>query len=240
MKSFVIEDSFWEVFPKVEIGIVCVDGILPASQIADESAKRAARLLDHANDSAERWISSNTISQNEVVAVWRDAYKRFKTKKGARVSVENLIKRVMKDNPVRHINPAVDISNAISLKYALPIGVENIDAIEGDFRLTMTEGGDYFLPIGETESDPTLPGEIAYLDDAGAVCRCWNWRDGQRTQASDETPHCMFIMENVDPARSADLHAAIDEMAELAEAILGGTVTNKDFLTKDHPKTDLA
>lgn len=61
MKSFVIEDSFWEVFPKVEIGIVCVDGILPASQIADESAKRAARLLDHANDSAERWISSNTI-----------------------------------------------------------------------------------------------------------------------------------------------------------------------------------
>lgn len=105
MKSFVIEDSFWEVFPKVEIGIVCVDGILPASQIADESAKRAARLLDHANDSAERWISSNTISQNEVVAVWRDAYKRFKTKKGARVSVENLIKRVMKDNPVRHIKP---------------------------------------------------------------------------------------------------------------------------------------
>ena len=54
----------------------------------------------------------------------------------------------------------------------------------------MTEGGDYFLPIGETESDSTLPGEIAYLDDAGAVCRCWNWRDGQRTQASDETPHC--------------------------------------------------
>ena len=78
-----------------------------SSQIADESAKRAARLLDHANDSAERWISSNTISQNEVVAVWRDAYKRFKTKKGARVSVENLIKRVMKDNPVRHINPAL-------------------------------------------------------------------------------------------------------------------------------------
>ena len=49
----------------------------------------------------------------------------------------------------------------------------------------------------------------------------------------------MFIMENVDPARSADLHAAINEMAELAEAILGGTVTNKDFLTKDYPKTGL-
>lgn len=239
MRKFVVEDSFWEVFPEVEIGIVCVDGILPPDKIGEEATQRAARLLDHANNSAEKWITSNTISENEVVAVWRKAYQKFKTKKGARVSVENLIKRISKGNPVRHIVPSVDVSNAISLKYALPIGVENIEAIEGTFRLAKTEGGDHFLPIGEEENDPTLPGEIAYLDDAGAICRCWNWRDGQRTEATDETPHCMFIMENVDPSRSKDLHAAIEEMARLAEEILGGIVTNKDFLTRKHPETEL-
>ena len=94
--------------------------------------------------------------------------------------------------------------------------------------------------VRERAAEENVGALCLLVDDAGAVCRCWNWRDGQRTQASDETPHCMFFMENVDPARSADLHAAIDEMAELAEAILGGTVTNKDFLTKDHPKTALA
>ena len=238
-KRFVVEDSFWQVFPDVEIGVLCVDGIKPTDQIGEEEAKAAAKFLDRANASAEEWLTSSTISQNEVVAVWRDAYRKFKTKKGARCSVENLLKRVLKDNPVGHIVPSVDVSNAISLKYALPIGAENIDAIEGTFRLAMTDGGDYFLPIGEDQSDPTLPGEIAYLDDAGAVCRCWNWRDGQRTEVSDATPHCMFIMENVDPSRSADLHAAIEEMGQLAEEILGGTVTSLSFATKKNPTVEL-
>ena len=173
-KRFVVEDSFWQVFPDVEIGVLCVDGVRPTDQIGEEEAKAAAKFLDRANASAEEWLTSSTISQNEVVAVWRDAYRKFKTKKGARCSVENLLKRVLKDNPVGHIVPSVDVSNAISLKYALPIGAENIDAIEGTFRLAMTDGGDYFLPIGEDQSDPTLPGEIAYLDEAGEVCRCWN------------------------------------------------------------------
>lgn len=239
MKKFVVEDSFWEVFPDVEIGVLCVDNVLPTSQISEENTKEAAKILDRANARAEKWLTSNTISQNEVVAVWRDAYRKFKTKKGVRSSVENLLKRVLKDNPVGHIVPSVDISNAISLSYALPIGAENIDAIEGTFRLLKTEGGDYFLPIGEEENDPTLPGEIAYVDDAGAVCRCWNWRDGQRTEVNDDTTHCVFIMENLEPARSADLHAAIDELAGLCERLLGATVTNKDYATKDHPEVDL-
>jgi len=93
--------------------------------------------------------------------------------------------------------------------------------------------------VGEETSDPTLPGEIAYVDDAGAVCRCWNWRDGQRTEATDDTPHCMFIMENVDPAREGDLHDAIDAMAGYAEDILGATVVVKEFLTKDNPQVVL-
>ncbi|WP_248923046.1 B3/B4 domain-containing protein [Olsenella intestinalis] len=239
MKKFVVEDSFWELFPEVEIGVLCVDGILPTDQISEESARAAEAFLNRANANAEKWLTSTTISQNEVVAVWRKAYQQFKTKKGARCSVENLLKRVLKENPVGHIVPSVDVSNAISLKYALPIGAENIDAIEGTFRLAKTEGGDYFLPIGEEESDPTLPGEVAYLDDAGAVCRCWNWRDGQRTEVSDETPHCMFIMENVMPERSEDLHAAIDELAEKCEQLLGATVTNKDYATREHPEIDL-
>lgn len=240
MKQFVVEDSFWDLFPDVEIGVLCLEGILPTDQISEESAAEAAALLDRANAGAKKWLTSETISENEVVAVWRDAYRRFKTKKGARCSVENLLKRVLKSNPVGHIVPSVDVSNAISLKYALPIGAENIDAIEGTFRLAVTEGGDVFLPIGEDENDPTLPGEVAYLDDAGAVCRCWNWRDGRRTEVSDETSHCMFIMENVMPERSGDLHAAIDELAETCERLLGATVTNKDYAARDHPRVELA
>ena len=73
-KRFVVEDSFWQVFPDVEIGVLCVDGVRPTDQIGEEEAKAAAKFLDRANASAEEWLTSSTISQNEVVAVWPVSY----------------------------------------------------------------------------------------------------------------------------------------------------------------------
>ena len=180
MKSFIAEDSFWELFPQAAIGVVVVKGMKPAAQILQEDVDAIAALLDRANIDAERHLTSDTISENAPVKAWREAYRLFKTKKGARCSVENLLKRVLKGKPVGHITPAVDIYNTISLTYALPVGGEDLHAIEGILRLAVTDGGDAFLPLGEEVDDPTLPGELAYIDDAGAVCRCWNWRDGVR------------------------------------------------------------
>lgn len=177
MKSFIAEDSFWELFPQAAIGVVVVKGMKPAAQIPQEDVDAIAALLDRANIDAERHLTSDTISENAPVKAWRDAYRLFKTKKGARCSIENLLKRVLKGKPVGHITPAVDIYNTVSLTYALPVGGEDLHAIEGDLRLAVTDGGDAFLPLGEETGDPTLPGELAYIDDAGAVCRCWNWRD---------------------------------------------------------------
>ncbi len=61
--------------------------------------------------------TSDTISENAPVKAWREAYRLFKTKKGARCSVENLLKRVLKGKPVGHITPAVDIYNTVSLTF---------------------------------------------------------------------------------------------------------------------------
>lgn len=87
-------------------------------------------------------------------------YQKFKTKKGARCSIENLLKRVLKGNPVGSITPSVDIYNTVSLTHALPVGGEDIDAMDGDIRLGITEGGDAFRPLGEEENAPTLEGEL--------------------------------------------------------------------------------
>mgnify|MGYP000137477344 CR=1 FL=1 len=161
MKSFIAEDSFWELFPQAAIGVVVVKGMKPAAQIPQEDVDAIAALLDRANIDAERHLTSDTISENAPVKAWREAYRLFKTKKGARCSVENLLKRVLKGKPVGHITPAVDIYNTISLTYALPVGGEDLHAVEGNLRLAVTNGGDAFLPLGEEADDPTLPGELA-------------------------------------------------------------------------------
>ena len=235
MKSFVTEESFWNLFPEACIGIVVAHGMQPTDAVAPEDAAAIARALAEANGEADQHLESNTISQNAVVAVWRDAYQQFKTKKGARCSIENLLKRVLKGNPVGSITPSVDIYNTVSLKYALPVGGEDIDSFDGDIRLGITEGGDAFQPLGDEEDAPTLEGELCYRDNAGAICRCWNWRDGQRTALTDESAKAFLIIESVDPTRADDLRAATDELAALVQEHLGATIFAKQIVTRDNP-----
>ena len=239
MGSFVAEGSFWKLFPQAAIGVVVATGMKPTSEIAGDDVDEIATLLKRANVDARRHLTSDTISENELVKAWREAYRRFKTKKGARCSIENLLKRVLKDKPVSHITPAVDIYNTVSLTYALPVGGEDLHAIEGDLRLTVSEGGDAFLPLGEDADDPTLPGELAYVDDAGAVCRCWNWRDGVRTALTDDSTDAFFAIECVEPDRMGDCQAAIDQLAELLERYLGATIGAKTLVTRDNPRVEL-
>lgn len=146
---------------------------------------------------------------------------------------------MLKGKPVGHITPAVDIYNTVSLAYALPVGGEDLRAIEGDLRLAVTGGGDAFLPLGEDVDDPTLPGELAYIDDAGAVCRCWNWRDGVRTALSDDSADAFLAIECVEPERMGDCQAAVDRLAELLERYLGATVVVKTLVTRDNPCVEL-
>lgn len=191
--------------------------------------------LAKANQEAGKWITATPLSKNEVIKVWRDAFQKFKKKKGNRASIEALLARVDKGNYVGGINPLVDVYNAISLTYGLPIGGEDIDNFAGNLRLTVSEeGGDEFMALGDEENNPTLPGELCYLDDIGAVCRCWNWRDGKRTMLTGNTKNAFMIIESVDPGRHGDLVEALDLMEENAVKYLGAKALVKTILTKEN------
>ena len=121
------------------------------------------------------------------------------------------------------VNPLVDIYNAVSLTWGFPVGGEDLDAFRGDLRLDVSAGGDPFLALGDEAEEPTLPGEVCYRDDAGAVCRCWNWRDGQRTMLTEDTVNAFLVIESVAPERREDLRRALETLAEKARRRLGGT-----------------
>lgn len=237
MSKFVIEPSFWELFPQTEVGVVIAKGIDNSEEGNEAVRSELIQLLEDANQEAKKYITAPVFSENQVISVWRKAFQMFKTKKGVRSSIEALLKRIEKGNEVGSINPLVDLYNCISLRYGLPCGGEDIDTFAGDLRLTVTQGGDRFLALGDEEYDVTLPGEVCYLDEEGAVCRCWNWRDGQRTMLTEDTKNAILIMESVDPARKEALEAAIAELSKWVPQFLGGEATAV-ILTKDKPATD--
>ena len=133
----------------------------------------------------------------------------------------------------------MDIYNAASLTYGLPCGAEDIDTFVGNLKLHITQGGDEFFALGDEENSPTLAGELCYTDDAGAVCRCFNWRDGKRTMITESSRRAFIVLEYPNAGRRADLEAALADIARHAQAELGASVVRQAVLTADNPAIDL-
>lgn len=222
MKKFIIEDDFFQLFSEAKIGVIIALDINNETEVED----KYLNLLEEASAEAFKYFKEDNFSDNEVVKLWRDAFQKFKTKKGARSSIEALLKRVHNGKGVTPINPLVDLYNSISLKYALPCGGEDIDTFENDLRLTKALGHEDFITLGSNESAPPLPGEIIYKDDAGAVCRCWNWRESIRTMLTAKTTNALIVIECLDATRLDDLKQALEELTTLIKSNLGGQVEN--------------
>ncbi|HFI0030950.1 TPA: B3/4 domain-containing protein [Streptococcus suis] len=234
MSQFVVDSSFWSLFPDAKIGVLLLKGYKTPS----ESPEDLVKLLEESNEIAQKFLTEDTFSENEVIQTYRQAYQKFKTKKGARSSIEALLKRSASNRPVSTISPLVDIYNAASLRFGLPCGAEDLDTFVGNLQLTITEGGDEFYLIGDENNNPTLPGEVCYKDDKGAVCRCFNWRDGERTMITDETKNAFLVMELVNSDRVEDLENALDFISQQAEKFLG-VVPEKYLLDCDTPTMPL-
>jgi DNA/RNA-binding domain of Phe-tRNA-synthetase-like protein len=235
LSKFIITEEFWELFPEAEIAVVLAKGINNSEGFTENVRSEIIEMLEESNKEAEKFLTEGTFSENKVISVWRKAYQKFKTKKGVRCSIEALLKRIEKGSGVGPLNPLVDIYNSVSLKYGLPCGGEDIDTFSGDMILTKATGEEPFMALGDEEYSTALPGEIIYKDDEGAVCRCWNWRDGQRTMLTEDTRNAFLIIESVDPDRSSDLKAAAESLAELTVRYLGGTadITYMDISNRE-------
>lgn len=238
MKNFIIKEDFWQVFPQAEIAVILAKGINNTEAAAEEVRADMIELLEDSNKTAQQFLTQEVFSENRVISVWREAYRQFKTKKGVRCSVEALLKRVQKGKGVGPINPLVDLYNTISLTYGLPCGGEDLDTFSGDLLLTKADGGERFLALGDEAYDNALQGEIIYKDDEEVVCRCWNWRDAQRTMLTEDTKNAFLIIESVDPDRSEALRAAAEELAELTVRFLGGSAQIQ-YLDVEHQQMPL-
>lgn len=219
MKKFTVENDFWELFPKARIGIITCTGI--DNTVRDTELYE--KMIFDAEKEVFKHLTDPEFSNNDVIRVWREAFQKFKTKKGARSSIEALLKRVSNGNHIGTINPLVDIYNAISLKYALPCGGEDIDTFVGDVRLTKAVGTESFVTLGTDESAPPHAGEVVYKDEAGAICRCWNWREAVRTMLTEDTKNAFLCIESVDETRLDVFESALKELAASVQEHLGGT-----------------
>lgn len=222
--AFVVDPRIFETFPGVRIGVIAAHGV--DNRVGDPEI---GRLLDAAQRHAAEQLAGVAVIEHPAIAPWREAYRRFGAKpKKTRSSIENLVRRLLKGDPLPSINPLVDLYNAVSLRHLLPVGGEDLDRTAGPIRLTFA--GEDEAPVrllGEKQARPPYPGEVIYTDDAGAICRRWNWKEADRTQLTPETRRAVFVIEALPPASEEALVAALDDLAGLVARFCGGRLENR-------------
>jgi DNA/RNA-binding domain of Phe-tRNA-synthetase-like protein len=215
---FRIDPAFSALFPTCVIGTIVVRGLDNSLQV-DE----CAALLEYEARRAGERLGDADIATHPAVAPWREAYRSFGVKPAKfRSSIENLL-RSARGGTVRSINPLVDLYNAVSLRCLLPCGGEDLDAVRGSIVLTRAVGDEHFIPLGAAEEQPPPPGEVIYRDDAGVICRCWNWREADRTKLTASTTDAFLCIEGIPPTGALEVRRACDALAALVVEHLGGS-----------------
>jgi DNA/RNA-binding domain of Phe-tRNA-synthetase-like protein len=226
--KLVITDTIFDDFPELVLGVVILHNI-------DNSQNRAeiTEMLRQAEAALPGIFGNTPVIEHPYIASWREAYRKFGAKpKDYPSSVENLTRRVLNGATIGYINNLVSFYNTISLRYILPVGGEDLDKIVSDVLLTRAGNDEpaVFL-LGEKEARAPHAGEIIYKDDAGAICRRWNWKEADRTKLTHETRNAFLVIEALPPVPRETVETAIRELADLVQQYCGGTVSTA-FLDK--------
>lgn len=182
-------------------------------------------------DEACRFVLEGEPSWAEAhLAAWADTYRRF----GARpnrtpCSAQALRKRVLKDGMLPTINPVVDLYNAVSLRFAVPVGGENLGPYVGVPRLTVADGSEVFdtFANGAPSIEHPEPGEIIWRDDRGVTCRRWNWRQGARTRLNGDEQTMWFVLERLGPMPAGALTEAGDMLEHGLAQLMPGCIIDR-------------
>ena len=211
-----IDPAIWRLRPDFAAFSITVQG----GRNGPADAASAAMLADAAAAAMEQtapWAAAH-------IEAWREAYRAFGAKPQRTPSSAEALRRRAGSLPA--VNRLVDAYNALSLRFAVPIGGEDMDAYVGRPRLVVAAGGEPFATMrdGAPTSEPVEAGEVVWRDDAGVTCRRWNWRQSVRTRLEPHSTAMWFVLERLDPMpldaleqAGAELIAAVRELAPAAE-----------------------
>lgn len=126
-----------------------------------------------------------------------------------RPSSEALVRRLYRKGLPR-INSVVDAGNLASARTLIPVGLYDIDRIEGDPELRLSEQGESFKGIGS--KDEILNKGIPVLADGRSVMHLYPHRDCMRTRITEETTNILIITCGVKGIKPKDLDKAIEDV----------------------------
>lgn len=122
---------------------------------------------------------------------WRQIFKQTgKDPNRYRHSAEALYRRIKKQHYLQPLHSAIDLNNFFSLQYQVPIGIYDLDKIEGELQFTVGTSEDEYLGLNGRNN--SLENLIVTTDHQGPFGS--PFVDSERTAVSTETNTALQII----------------------------------------------
>ena len=217
MQRFTVEPAVFEKLPDYCVGVVVACGLDNQSQ-----SEAVGRMLEQAAADFARANQEANVRELPGVKACRDAFLALGMNPNKFMcSIESLMKRVQKSGALPQINTVVDLGNAFSLTYQLPMGAHDIDKLEGEIQIRFSTQEDHFLPMGETETEAMPAGELVYVSGHTVKTRRWIWRQSEDGKITGDTSHVFFPIDGFRDVNGEAVLTARDALARMLEQDFG-------------------
>jgi DNA/RNA-binding domain of Phe-tRNA-synthetase-like protein len=199
--------EIWQQFPQLVPGLLLVDNLHPQVDVETLLKPWYQRARERLNQGPE--------SQMPQVSAWRRAYTQMGLKPTKyRSAAEALLRRFKREDDLPRLHPLVDLCNALSLAFALPVAAFDLAYVAGYLEVRHATGTEQYLAFnGEIEMPP--PDEVIFADAANQVhARRWTFRQSRRSIISPETTHALIVSEGLHETAAADVKALLEALAE--------------------------
>ncbi|WP_431909657.1 B3/B4 domain-containing protein [Nonomuraea jabiensis] len=221
--------DIWRDFPELVPGVLVATGIT-----ADASVDGAVGWC--AGLAAERL---ETASEGELPAIqaWRRAFSKMGLKPTQyRCASESLLRRFRKEGALPRLHPLIDLCNAVSIAYAIPVAVFDVSKISQYVEVRYAAGDETYLTFsGETEHPP--PGEVIFADAEGrAHARRWTNRQSGHSAVRDTTTDVLIVAEALHDTARKDVETLMAALSDELAAAWSMTPPEYTILGPSEPR----
>jgi DNA/RNA-binding domain of Phe-tRNA-synthetase-like protein len=224
--------AVWQQFPQLVPGLLVVHDIHPQAEVEG--------LLQPWLQRARERLGQGMESDLPEISAWRRAYTQMGLKPTQyRSAAEALLRRFRKEGNLPRLHPLVDLCNAVSLAFAMPVAVFDLANIAEFLEVRHARGDEQYLAFsGEIETPE--PGEIIFADAANQVhARRWTFRQSRRSTMGPETRQALIVSEGLHPAAATDVPNLIDALAASITTIWSAP-RRRAILTAETPRLEFS
>ena len=222
--------KIWQEFPQLVAGLLVVDGIHPQAEV-DSHLRRWYQ-------KARERLSQGPESQLPEVAAWRRAYTQMGLKPTKyRSAAEALLRRFKREDDLPRLHPLVDLCNALSLAFAMPVAIFDVAHIDSYIEVRHATGDEQYLAFSGEIENPA-PQEVIFADATNQVhARRWTFRQSRRSIVTPETKQVLIVNEGLHESAATGVKALIDVLAEVTTD-LWSAPHHQTILTAESPRLE--